>query len=132
MDNLTVLKELGRVEAPEYFEQNVLAELSMRKKRRIRARQLRLSFTGSASVLAIVLVVLSLFVIPQDTLIDLSNLEKGFSESLESGSSLRGKSFVPITETVDYSREIRSLRPEPPTVYILEQVSNRTDANIKY
>ena len=132
MDNLTVLKDLGRVNAPEFFEQNVLAELSLRKKRRIRTRQLRLSLAGAASALAIVLVVLNLSVVPQDAPVNLSNLEKGFSESLEDGSPLRSGSFIPITETVDYSREVRSLRPEPPTVYILEQVSNRTDANIKY
>ena len=132
MDELTVLKKLGQVRAPEYFEQRILAELQLRKRKRLRNRQLRLSFAGASGALAVILVIVGLVVLPQDSPVNLSSMEKSFTESLEDGPPAFWGSTIPITETVDYSREVRSLGQEPPTVYILEQVSNRTDANIKY
>jgi len=114
------LNKLGRVKAPDGFEQKVMADLVLRKRRKVKARHLRMSMVGAVSGLAVVVIALNLFVLPPKSTVDLSNLEK----------KLEG--FVPITETVNYSREIRSMRQDPPTVYILEQVSNRTDAKIKY
>jgi hypothetical protein len=40
---------------------------------------------------------------------------------------------IPITERLNYSGEVRSVnRQQPRTIYILEQVSDRTDAKIIY
>ncbi len=114
------LNKLGRVKAPDGFEQKVMAQLVLRKRKRVKARHFRMSMVGAVSGLAVLIIVMNLFVLPPKSTVDLSNLEK----------KLEG--VVPITETVNYSREIRSIRHDPPTVYILEQVSNRTDAKIKY
>lgn len=114
------VNKLGRVKAPDGFEQKVMAQLVLRKRKRVKARRFSMSMVGAVSGLAVIVVAMNLFVLPPKSAVDLSNLEK----------KLEG--VVPITETVNYSREIRSRRQDPPTVYILEQVSNRTDAKIKY
>jgi len=114
------LKILGRVRAPEGFDQRVMAELSLRKREKVRVKYFRLSMVSAISALAVLVAALNLFVHSPKNDMDLSNLEKRLGD------------VVPITETMNYSREIRSRAQEPKTVYILEQVSNRTDANIKY
>ena len=114
------LNKLGRVKAPDGFEQKVMVQLVLRKRKKVKARYLRMSMIGAVSGVAILIVVMNLFVLPPKSTVDISNLEK----------KLEG--VVPITEIVNYSREIRPGRQDPPTVYILEQVSNRTDAKIKY
>ena len=114
------LKMLGKVRAPGGFEQKLMAEISLRKREKVRVKYFRLSMAGAVSALAVLVAVVNLFVHSPQNALDLSNLEKKMGE------------IVPITETMNYSREIRSRAQEPTTVYILEQVSNRTDANTKY
>jgi hypothetical protein len=46
--------------------------------------------------------------------------------------ALSSKDFMPISEPVKYSPEIRKASYEPKTAYILEQVSDASNVLIKY
>ncbi|MBU1338141.1 MAG: hypothetical protein KKD56_03635 [Acidobacteria bacterium] len=132
MDMKIDLRKMGRVGAPEFFERRVLTELSQRREKRSRIRRLRLSLAGAGGAFALVLVLANLFVVPGQSPVDLSGLEKKLAaDSIQERYPAAG-TVIPVTETVNYSREIRSRAGEPPTVYILEQVSNTSDARIIY
>ena len=132
MDIKSELRRMGRVAAPEYFEQRILTELSQRREKRTKARRLRISLAGAGASFLLVLVLINLFVVPGRSPVDLSSLEKKLTaNSIQDRFSPSG-TIVPVTEVMDYSREIRSRAGEPPTVYILEQVSNTSDARIIY
>ncbi|MFH1945615.1 MAG: hypothetical protein ABIK95_08330 [Acidobacteriota bacterium] len=132
MDMKIDLRKMGRVGAPEFFERRVLTELSQRREKRSRIRRLRLSLAVAGGAFALVLVLANLFVVPGQSPVDLSGLEKKLAaDSIRVPYPAAG-TVIPVTETVNYSREIRSRAGEPPTVYILEQVSNTSDARIIY
>jgi len=142
MEELSLLKKLGRVDAPPGFEQKIMAQISLRKRRQVRIRRLSYSFAGAFSALAVLVVVLNFFILPQRpgqapsvsslTEESLSDRAKSFPAKPEMRRETRMSRFIPIIESVDFSGEVRSLRSGPPTVYILEQVSDTTDTRIKY
>jgi len=129
MKELDYLRKLGKVEAPPDFEQRVMAQLSLRKRSEIRVRRLRLSFAGAFGTLAVLVIVASLFFLPQKGDLKYSGLEKGFSPEY---SGYGQQNYIPITESMEYAGEIRSKANQPKTIYILEQVSDTTDTRIKY
>ena len=133
MEELNLLKKMGKVEAPPYFEQRVMTELLFRKKSRQTKKHLGMSFAGAFSALVVLFVIFNIFIIPHQGIRDYSSAEEGFlKRSLMRESFRQPNEMIPIMESVDYSNEIRSRRNEPPTVYILEQVSNTTDAKFIY
>ena len=131
MEELSLLKKLGRVEAPPGFEQRVMAQLSLRRKKQIKARYLRLSMAGAFSTLIVLFIVLNVFILPQKGVQHLSESEQAMPAGFRRGPQIE-RNVIPIIESVDYTGEIRSIRHEPRTVYILEQISDTTDSKFKY
>lgn len=133
MEEHKLLEKLERVKAPPNFEQKVLNLLSERKaKRRLRVRNLSLSFAGAFAVLLVCFIVLNVFVLQRKESADFSGLERGTPASFPRGETYRAREYIPIIEAVDYSGEIQRPSAESQTIYILEQVSEKTIEQIKY
>jgi len=132
MEELNFLEKLERVKAPPGFEQRVLTHLSLRKKKRSKVKHLRFSLAGAFSAALVVFVVLNVFVLPEKSSVEFADLEEGFSRAFRRGEELRRGDTIPIIEAVDYTGEIRTRSPEPRTIYILEQVSDRVSPKIQY
>jgi hypothetical protein len=132
MQEHNLLERIGRVKAPEGFEQEVLHLLYERKKKNVRARVLRLSLAGALGTVAALIVVINLFLLPQKGAVDVSGLEGEIPAFLERGIPGGGVETIPIIERVNYPQEIRSHRQEIPTIYLLEQCSDKTNREIKY
>jgi hypothetical protein len=123
---------IERVKAPEGFEQEILHLLYERKKKNVRARTLRLSLVGTLSTVAVLIVVINLFLLPPKGAVDVSGLEGEIPAFLERGIPRGGVDTISIIERVNYPQEIRSRRQETPTIYLLEQCSDKTNREIKY
>ena len=134
MDVPNLLKKLERVKAPPDFEQKILAQLSLRKRRKLRIKYLRLSLAGAFSAALVFFMAVNVFILPKKGSLEVADLEKG----LASPSTFQGRGeprkgeTIPIIEAVDYAGEIQSASREPQTIYILEQVSEVTSTKIKY
>ncbi|MFC2165835.1 hypothetical protein ACFLT2_12680 [Acidobacteriota bacterium] len=127
-----LLKKIERVDAPPHFEQRIMTELSSRKSHRARKTRMGLTFAGAASAAAIMLLVVGLFILPQREPAEMLSLEKKSTPSLSRDAQLREGEVIPIIEAVDYAGEIRRMKDQPPTIYILEHVSDSTDTKTKY
>jgi len=125
MEEFNLLEKLERVKAPSDFEQRMLAQLSFRKRKNLKARQLRFSLAGALSAALVLIVVLNVFLLPRKSPIDYALSKKGTDE-------MERRESIPIIEAVDYTGQMKSPSPEARTVYILEQVTPRTGAEIKY
>jgi hypothetical protein len=132
MHEYSVFENIQRVRAPESFEQDVLKLLYERKKKQGRARVLRLSLAGAFSAAVAIFAVINFVVIPQRGPVDYADLEGEIPAFMERGIPRQGMTTIPIIERVDYSREMRSSRDELPTIYLLEQCSDKTNREIKY
>ncbi|HEA64903.1 MAG TPA: hypothetical protein ENI02_02040 [Candidatus Aminicenantes bacterium] len=129
MDMPNLLKKLERVKSPPDFEQKILAQLSLRKRRNQKIKYLRLSLAGAFSAALVFFIAVNVFILPKKGLLEVADLEKG----LASPSTFQsGGESIPIIEAVDYAGEIQSASREPQTIYILEQVSESTSTKIKY
>ncbi len=134
MDVPNLLKKLERIKAPPDFEQKILAQLSLRKRRKQRIKYLRLSLAGAFSAALVFFMAVNVFILPKKGPLEVADLEKG----LASPSTFQGRGeprkgeTIPIIEAVDYAGEIQSASREPQTIYILEQVSEGTSTKIKY
>jgi hypothetical protein len=126
------LKKIEHVEAPPNFEQKVMAELSMKKRTLARNTRLRLSLAGAVSAAAVLLVVVGLFMLPQRRPAEIVSVEKSAPAAFERQDRRRERNYIPIVEAVDYTGEIRTVQDQPPTIYILEHVSESTDTKIIY
>ena len=140
MEELNLFEKLTRVKAPSDFEQKVMTQLSLRRDKRMKKQKaLRLSFAGAMAFLLLAFVMTSIFIPHKKGPAEFADLKKSVPASAETSFD-RGKrqaivppgEAIPITEAVDYSHEVRSLSPEPQTIYILEQVSDTTNSGIKY
>lgn len=132
MQEYNVFENIKRVKAPETFEQDVLRLLSERKTKQRRGRTLRLSLAWSFSAALAVFAVINFVIIPQRGPSEFADLEGKVPAYFEKRMPSRTMETVPIIERVDYSREMRTSRQEPPTVYLLEQCSDKTNRTIKY
>ncbi len=134
MDVPNLLKKLERVKAPPDFEQKILAQLSLRKRRKQRIKYLRPSLAAAFSAALVFFIVVNVFVLPKRGPLEVADLEIG----LASPSTFQGRGeprkgeTIPIIEAADYAAEIQSASREPQTIYILEQVSEGTNTKIKY
>jgi hypothetical protein len=127
MDDTNLLIRLDRVQAPLDFERRVMAQLAQRKTGQAQAHRslvFRYSLAGAAVALLVFFIVLNVFVLRNNGSFQMAGRE--LAESPAAGG------YMPITETVDYSREMRSASREPQTVFILEQVSSASNTLIKY
>ena len=117
MAERNVFDHLDKVGAPMGFEAGVLAELALRKSRGFRARRFAaFAYAGSAAA------VLAAFVV-------VGGLILRRPETVRAALDNRA---IPVTETVDYSNEVRNASYEPNTIYILEQVSEASSSGISY
>ena len=132
MELNNLLKKIDKVEAPPHFEQKIMTELSLRKQSLARKTRWRLSFAGAFSAAAILLVVVGLFVLPQRRPAEIVSVERSAPAVFEPQDQRRARDYIPIVEAVDYSGEMRTVRDQPPTIYILEHVSESTDTKIIY
>lgn len=126
------LKKIERVEAPPNFEQKVMAELSLRKRTSARNMRLRLSLAGAVSAAAVLLVIVGLFMLPERRPAEVSSIQRSAPSALERQDQRRVRDYIPIVEAVDYTGEVRTVQNQPPTIYILENVSESTDTKIIY
>ena len=133
MEEINILKKLERVKAPFGFEQRIMSQLSLRKRKQEKARKLRFSLAGAFSLLAVFFIVFNVFILPQKDMQEFSGLDE------ESPSILQGRridvsqrGIIPVVEAVDYKGEIQALSQEPSTIFILEQVSDTADTQITY
>ena len=133
MSEMDIFKGLDTVKAPPGFEQQVMAQLSLRRRlERRRRTALRWSLAGSLASLAVVFVLLSTVVFRDRA--PLGVADKG-AESRPAAAFVQraaAERTIPIIETLDYTTEIRSRSAEPQTVYLLEQVSDTTPREVKY
>jgi hypothetical protein len=134
MDVPNLLKKLERVKAPPDFEQKILAQLSLRKRRKQRIKYLRPSLAGAFSAALVFFIVVNVFILPKKGTREVADLEKGLASPsiFQRGGGPRKGETIPIIEAVDYAGEIQSASREPQTIYILEQVSEGTSTKIKY
>jgi len=131
MDELNLLKKLERTKAPSDFEEKVLAQLYHRKKRNLNLKYLRFSLAGAFSAALIIFVVFNVFIFHKKSPMQISDLEKGISPAFQVEEK-SAKDTIPVIETVNYKEEIKTLSPEPRTIYILEQVADGSRARIRY
>lgn len=127
-----LLKKIERVDAPPHFEQRIMADLSLRKRKRARTMRMGLAFAGAGSAAVVMLLVVGLFVLPQREPAGMISLEQQAAPSLKRNVQMRESDVIPIIEAVDYTGEIRRRKDQPPTIYILEHVSESTDTKTKY
>jgi len=132
MHDCNIFENIQRMKAPESFEQDVLQLLYERKKKQVKSRALRLSLAWAFSAAVAIFAVINFVIIPQRGPAEYADLEGGIPAFFERGMPPRDMTTIPIIERVDYSREMRSSRQEPPTIYLLEQCSDKTNKEIKY
>jgi len=132
MKELDFLNNYERVEAPEYFEKGVMNLLSQRKKKKEKNRIFRLSLAGAACTLGIIFLVCNIFFFNGKSIQEFTETDTERIQAMENYFTIGHESRIPITEAVDYSGEIKKQTDQPLTVYILEQVSESTDAKIKF
>lgn len=132
MQEYNVFENIERVRAPEGFERDVLLLLRERKMKHGRGRTLRLSLAWAFSAAAALFVIVNFFLIPQRGPSEYADLEGEIPAYFERRMPASSMETIPIIERVDYSGEMRTSRQEPPTIYLLEQCSDKTDRTIKY
>jgi len=134
MDVPNLLKKLERVKAPPDFEQKIMAQLSSRKRRKLRIKYLRLSLAGAFSAALVFFIAVNVFILPKKGTVEVADFEKGLASppTFQRIEEPRRGETIPIIEAVDYAGEIESASREPQTIYILEQVSESTSTKIKY
>jgi hypothetical protein len=132
MQEFNVFENMRRVKAPETFERDVLQLLHKRKTQQGRSRTLRLSLAWAFSAAVAVFAVINFVVLPQREPSRFADLEGEIPAYFERNLPSRGMQTIPIIERVDYSGEMRTTKKEPPTIYLLEQCSDKTNRTIKY
>lgn len=132
MHEHNIFENIQRVKAPESFEQDVLQLLHERKSKQGKGRTLRLSLAWAFSAAVAIFLIINFFIIPQRGPTEFSDLEGEIPAYFEQRVPPRSMETIPIIERVDYSEEMRSSRQEPPTIYLLEQCSDKTNRRIKY
>jgi len=130
MEGHEQLAKMIKVQAPAGFEGAVLARLPDARRERERARRAlyRYAFAGSAALVLAGFLVFGPATFEKDTVLTFAE-RAALSATPEQGSRSR---IVPVFETMDYASEFRNVRSQPPTVYILEQVSESRSSEIIY
>ncbi len=137
MDERDIFAKMTKVEAPAGFEARVLARLPAARAGRARARR-RLfagyALAGSAALLLVAVLVLAPGRGPggEPGGLTFAEREALSATPVNGGRSAAGSRLVPVYETMDYASEYRNARPQPRTVYILEQVSETVSSGIIY
>ena len=141
MEGHEILNDMAKVRAPEGFEERVLSRLpAAREERALRARRAtyRYAFAGSAALFLVVVLVFRPGAVPEKPTA-LTFAERQALTAVPGGGGVQAPSAgrnvaMPVYETMDYASEFRNAqpRPQPVTVYILEQVSEVPSPEIIY
>jgi len=131
MKELSCLKKLGNVKAPYDFERKTISQLSLRKREKLHIRRLRFSFGGAISVMAVIILIVVIFFIPQRKTVKLS-LKEEDTTNLQRSRQPFLERIIPVIEPVNYSMEAQTFANEPKTIYILEQISRSSNESIIY
>ncbi|MGA2534218.1 MAG: hypothetical protein ABSG19_14425 [Candidatus Aminicenantales bacterium] len=119
MEGHELLEKMNRVKAPADFEERVFLKIGQARRARVRRRAVfRYAFAGSAAVLLIGFVLI--------------NGPFKDERAVLPASARAARTYLPVMETADYSKEFRNASYQPQTVYILEQVSEVRPSEIKY
>ena len=129
MEEFDLLTQMERVEAPPGFEQRVLARVAERKRQRRKARRLGFSLATAAASLAVVVVAVNFLVLSDRGPGQAADLRREITPDFQNEAALP---TLPITEAMNLSGEFRQVSHESRTIYILEQVSDRTDTRRIY
>ncbi len=136
MEGHELLAKVNRVRAPEGFEASVLGRLPAARRERARARRTalyRYAFAGTAALVLAGFLVFAPGSGEKDAV--LTSAERQFltaSPGLDGEGAPERSRVVPVYEAMDYASEFRNVRPQPRTVYILEQVSDAVRSEIIY
>jgi hypothetical protein len=131
MDEFNLLKKLERVKAPPDFEERILAQLDMRRKKHLKLRRHRFSLAGAFSAALIIFVLANVFVFHRKSPVEISEFNKGIPPVSQKEVTL-GRESIPVIETVNYKGEMQTLSSQQRTIYILENVADAKRAVIKY
>ncbi len=133
MEEMEILKKLEKVKAPPDFEQKVMAELSLRRRSRLRRRLgLQLSLAGAVASLLVGFVLWNFVVIGKRNPLGISPAGREWTDSAAAGPISGSGRTLPIIETLDYSLEVRNRGQAPQAVYLLEQVSDKTPKGVRF
>jgi hypothetical protein len=140
MEELNLLGRLERVQAPPGFERRVLEELAARRtKKHSLQRIFRFSFAGAMAFFLIGFLVLNVFFLERKSQSVVSGLDKRISSPqasenifLEKSKGSVSSETIALMESVDYGREVRSASSRPQAIYLLEQVTDAANTQIKY
>jgi hypothetical protein len=141
MEGHELLNKMGQVRAPEGFEERVMSRLpAAREERARRARRAtaRYAFAGSAALLFVVVLVFHPGRVAEKptglSFAERQALTANPGSGSSQGPSLERNVAMPVYETMDYASEFRNAqpRPQPVTVYILEQVSEIPSPGVVY
>jgi hypothetical protein len=137
MEGHDQLAQMTKVRAPQGFEGTVLAKLPGARRERLRARRAhyRYAFAGSAALVLAGFLLFGPATFEKDTVLTYAEREalSATPAGGRGGASAASRSrIVPVFETMDYASEFRNVRSQPPTVYILEQVSETRSSEIIY
>ncbi len=127
MGELDLRHTLGEVQAPPGFERMVLARIHEIKAgtrpAAVRSFRPKLAWAGALAALLVCAVVINFVVLPRGGGVSQAALETGGGAG----------QTIPVMDSVDYGREVRTVSGDASTVYILEQVSDSgTYGNIRY
>ena len=138
MEGHELLDKMDRVEAPADFEERVFLKIGQARGARVRRRAVfRYAFAGSAAVFLIGFVLVNGPFKNERAVLSAGKLRPSGSavQQLSYSEPARdrtGRTYLPVMERVDYSKEFRNASYQPQTVYILEQVSEVRPSEIKY
>ncbi len=135
MEGHELLVKMTKVEAPAGFEEGVLARLPAVRAERARSRRRAFAGTAFAGSAALILVAVLVFGPSRPDEAGVLTYAEREALSATPGRGARaaaGSRLVPVYETMDYASEYRNARPQPQTVYILEQVSETVPSEIIY
>jgi hypothetical protein len=138
MEGHDILGKMNKVKAPAGFDEAVFRKIGQARQARVRRRAVfRYAFAGSAAVLLVGFVLLNspfkaerpVLSAGKQSLSGPAVRQLSYSEPARSEAA---RTYLPVMETADYSREFRNASYQPQTVYILEQVSEVRPSEIKY
>lgn len=138
MEGHELLEKMNRVKAPADFEERVFVKIGQVQRARVRRRAVfRYAFAGSAAVLLIGFVLVNGPFKNERAALTAGRPGSSGStvqplSSSQPASARAARTYLPVMETADYSREFRNASYQPQTVYILEQVSEVRPSEIKY
>jgi hypothetical protein len=138
MEGHDILGKMNKVKAPAGFDEAVFRKIGEARQARVRRRAVfRYAFAGSAAVFLVAFALLYGPFKSERGVLSVGKLSPSGSLARqvsypEPARREAARTYLPVMETADYSREFRNASYQPQTVYILEQVSEVRPSEIKY